>query len=186
VSELLLSVFAGGESAAGALRDLQAGRLDADSFASAATVSIAESGSYVVETTGRPGSARGLPGMFWDALFGLILIVPVPGSSYGPSAGALLGALINAGVDERFLARSREALVPGTSALALLLSDGDQDEDLGPLRARRHPHRDLPCARAGSGDRTRIRWDRMSNAHLDAPKRSKPSARHERTPMTEE
>lgn len=134
VSELLLSVFAGGESAAGALRDLQAGRLDADSFASAATVSIAESGSYVVETTGRPGSARGLPGMFWDALFGLILIVPVPGSSYGPSAGALLGALINAGVDERFLARSREALVPGTSALALLLSDGEQDEDLGPLR----------------------------------------------------
>lgn len=133
VSELLLSVFAGGESAAGALRDLQAGRLDADSFASAATVSIAESGNYVVETTGRPGSARGLPGMFWDALFGLILVVPVPGSSYGPSAGALLGALINAGVDERFLARAREALVPGTSALALLLGD-DQDEDLGPLR----------------------------------------------------
>ena len=134
VSELLLSVFAGGKSAVHALRDLQAGRLDADSFASAATVSIAGSGSYVVETTGRPGSARGLPGMFWDALFGLILVVPAPGSSYGPSAGALLGALINAGVDERFLARAREALVPGTSALALLIGDGDQDEDLGPLR----------------------------------------------------
>ena len=134
VSELLLSVFAGGESAVHALRDLQAGRLDADSFASAATVSIAGSGSYVVETTGRPGSARGLPGMFWDALFGLILVVPAPGSSYGPSAGALLGALINAGVNERFLARAREALVPGTSALALLIGDGDRDEDLGPLR----------------------------------------------------
>ena len=134
VSELLLSVFAGGESAVNALRDLQAGCLDADGFASAATVSIAESGSYIVETTGRPGSARGLPGMFWDALFGLILVVPVPGSSYGPSAGALLGALINAGVDERFLARAREALAPGTSALALLLGERDQDEDLWPLR----------------------------------------------------
>jgi len=77
-----------------------------------------------------------LPGMFWDALFGLILLVPVPGSSYGPSAGALLGALINAGVGEGFLARARAALVPGTSAVALLLSDEDQDEDLGPLRAR--------------------------------------------------
>ena len=134
VSELLLSVFAGRESAARALRDLRAGRLDVDSFASAATVSIADSGSFAVETTGRPGSGRGLPGMFWDALFGLILVVPAPGSSYGPSAGALLGALINAGVDEGFLARAREALVPGTSAVALLLYE-DQDEDIGPLRA---------------------------------------------------
>ena len=87
-----------------------------------------------VETTGHPGSGRALPGIFWDALFGLILVVPVPGSSYGPSAGALLGALINAGVDERFLARAREALVPGTSALALVLSDEDQEEDLGRLQ----------------------------------------------------
>ncbi len=134
VSELLLSVFAGPGSAARALRDLRAGCLDVDCFASAATVSVADSGSYAVETTGRPGSAGGLPGMFWEALFGLILVVPVPGSSYGPSAGALLGALINAGVDEGFLARAREALVPGTSAVALLLSDEDQDEDLGPLR----------------------------------------------------
>ena len=135
VSELLLSVFAGRESAARALRDLRAGCLDVDSFASAATVSVADSGSYAVETTGRPGSGRGLPGMFWDALFGLILVVPAPGSSYGPSAGALLGALINAGVDEGFLARARAALVPGTSAVALLLYDEDQDEDLGRLRA---------------------------------------------------
>ncbi len=132
---MLLSVFPRAESAARALRDLRAGCLDVDCFASAATVSVADSGSYAVETTGRPGSGRGLPGMFWDALFGLILVVPAPGSSYGPSAGALLGALINAGVDEGFLARARAALVPGTSAVALLLHDEDQDEDLGPLRA---------------------------------------------------
>jgi uncharacterized membrane protein len=134
VSELLFSVFAGTGSGARALRDLRAGCLDVDCFASAATASVADSGDYAVETTGRPGSARGLPGMFWEALFQLILTVPVPGSSYGPSAGALLGALINAGVDEGFLARAREALVPGTSAVALLLRDEDQDEDLGPLR----------------------------------------------------
>lgn len=134
VSELLLSVFAGGESAAGAMRDLQAGRLARDSFASAATVSIAEDGTYTIETVGRPGAGRGVPGLFWDALFGLILAVPVPGTSYGPSAGALLGALIEAGVDEQFLERSRRALVPGTSAVALLLSGDDHDEDLWPLR----------------------------------------------------
>ncbi len=134
VSELLLSVYEGPGSAARALGDLRAGCLDVDCFASAATVSVADSGSYAVETTGRPGSARGLPGLFWDALFGLILVVPAPGSSYGPSAGALLGTLISAGVNEGFLARGREALVPGTSAVGLLLRDQDQDEDLGPLR----------------------------------------------------
>ncbi len=136
VSELLLSVFAGQGTAARALRDLRADCLDVDCFASAATVSVSDCGSYAVETTGRPGTARGLPGMFWEALFRLILVVPVPGSSYGPSAGALLGALINAGVDEGFLARAREALVPGTSAVGLLLVDEDQDEDLGRLRER--------------------------------------------------
>ena len=134
MSELLLSVFAGAESAARALRGLQAERLAPDSFTSGATVRVADSGSYAVETTGHPGSGHCLPGIFWDALFGLILVVPVPGSSYGPSAGALLGALINAGVDEGFLTRAREALVPGTSALALVLSDEDQDENLGRLR----------------------------------------------------
>ncbi len=134
MSELLLSVFAGPGSAARALRDLRAGCLDVDCFASAATVTVADSGSYAVETTGRPRSARGVPGMFWEALVGLILVVPVPGQLIRPSAGALLGALINAGVDEVFLARAREALVPGTSAVALHLRDEDQDEDLGPLR----------------------------------------------------
>ncbi len=135
MSELLLSVFAGAERAAGVLRDLRAGCLAMDSFASAATVSVADSGSYAVGTTGRTGSGHDLPGMFWEALFGLILVVPVPRSSYGPRAGALFGTLINAGVDEGFLAQAREALVPGTSAVALLLSGEDQDEDLGPLRA---------------------------------------------------
>ena len=43
--------------------------------------------------------------------------------------------MIQVGVDDGFRARAREALVPGTSAVALLLSGEDQDEDLGPLRA---------------------------------------------------
>ena len=49
-----------------------------DGFASAATVSVGDSGSYAVGTTGRPGSGHDFPGMFWEALFGLIFVVPVP------------------------------------------------------------------------------------------------------------
>ncbi|MEZ0285265.1 MAG: hypothetical protein ACAH79_08545, partial [Thermoleophilia bacterium] len=84
MSELVLSVFAGEESAARVLRDLRVARPALDGLASAATVSVGDAGSYDVGTTGRPGSGLGFPGMFWEALFGLVFLVPVPGSSYGP------------------------------------------------------------------------------------------------------
>ena len=61
--------------------------------------------------------------MFWEALFGLVFLVPVPGSSYGPGAGALFETVVHVGVDDRFRARARRALAPGTSGVALLLTD---------------------------------------------------------------
>ena len=99
-------------------------------------MSVGEAGSYAVGTTGRPGSGRGFPGMFWEALFGLVFLVPVAGSSYGPGAGALFETVTQVGVDDGFRARARGALVPGTAGLALLLA-GEEAESvltqLGPL-----------------------------------------------------
>ncbi len=136
MTELLLSVFAGEESATRILRDLRAAHPEVAGVASAATVSVGEAGSYAVGTTGRPGSGRGFPGMFWEALFGLVFLVPVAGSSYGPGAGALFETVTQVGVDDGFRARARGALVPGTSGLALLLA-GEEAESvlthLGPL-----------------------------------------------------
>jgi uncharacterized membrane protein len=133
MSELVLSVFEGEESAAHSLRDLRAARPAVEAFESAGTVSVGSTGSYAVGTTGRPGSGAAYPGMFWEALFGLVFLVPAPGSSYGPGAGAMFGTLTNAGVDEDFLARARDVLVPGTSAVALLLADREREPALGSL-----------------------------------------------------
>ena len=74
--------------------------------------------------------------MFWEALFGLVFLVPVPGSSYGPGAGALFETVVQVGVDNRFRARARRALVPGTSGVALLLTDEDAQAVLSFLEPR--------------------------------------------------
>ena len=103
-------------------------------------MSVGAACSYDVGTTGRPGSGLGFPGMFWEALFGLVFLVPVPGSSYGPGAGALFETVVQVGVDNRFRARARGALVPGTSGVALLLTDEDAQSALSfrrPARGKR-------------------------------------------------
>jgi len=123
---LVLSVFAGAEAAARVLRDLRGTPPVPVCLSSAATVSVCARG-YALGTTTRPGTGRGFPGVFWEALFGLVFLVPVAGSSYGPSAGALFGALPDLGVDEAFLGEAREALCPGTSAIALLVAPEEQD-----------------------------------------------------------
>lgn len=133
MSVLVLSVFAGQETAALVLRDLRAVRPPLSGLRSAATVSVGEARRYAVEATSSPGSGQGFPGMFWEALFGLVFLVPVPGSSYGPNAGALFGALLKAGVHERFLTRARDALLPGTSGLGTLLGSDDPADILGEL-----------------------------------------------------
>jgi uncharacterized membrane protein len=136
MSELVLSVFEGEESASAWLGELRAALPAIEAVESAGTVSVGRTGSYAVGTTGRPGSGSAFPGIFWEALFGLLFLVPTPGSSFGPGAGAVFGTLLNAGVDEGFLDRAREVLRPGTSAVALLLADGDREPVLGSLGSR--------------------------------------------------
>ena len=159
MTELLLSVFAGEESATRVLRDLRAAHPTLDGVASAATVSVGDAGRYDLGTTGRPGSGRGFPGMFWEALFGLVFLVPVAGSSYGPGAGALFETVTQVGVDDGFRARARGALVPGTSGVALLVGSEDAESVLsllGPLggttvRAQLTPEQDAELERELGG-----------------------------------
>jgi uncharacterized membrane protein len=51
---------------------------------------------------------------------GLIFLVPWAGSAVGAGAGAIVGALSNLGVKDRFRKELGEALKPGTSALAVI------------------------------------------------------------------
>ena len=132
MGELVFSVFTAEAGATRVLRELRDRGAAPESVASAGTVSVLEDGGYSVGTTDHPGS-RSFSGVFWEALFGLVFVVHVPGGSYGPNAGALFETIRRAGVDEAFRARVRAALTPGTSAIGLLLEDDDAPEVLALL-----------------------------------------------------
>jgi uncharacterized membrane protein len=67
--------------------------------------------------------AGALGGAFWGLLFGLIFFVPIFGLAVGAAAGAIGGSLADVGIDDKFVARIREQITPGTSALFALTSD---------------------------------------------------------------
>jgi uncharacterized membrane protein len=58
-----------------------------------------------------------LGGMFWGMLFGLIFFIPLLGAAIGAAMGAMTGALSDVGIDDDFIKRVRERVMPGTSAL---------------------------------------------------------------------
>jgi uncharacterized membrane protein len=64
-----------------------------------------------------PTKAGALGGSFWGLLFGLIFFVPLLGLAIGAAAGALTGALTDVGIDDKFIAKVRDEVTPGTSAL---------------------------------------------------------------------
>ncbi|GAA2742078.1 MULTISPECIES: DUF1269 domain-containing protein [Kitasatospora] len=76
-------------------------------------------------TTSEPSSLTGmgaLGGGFWGLLIGSFFLAPVVGTAVGAAAGAAAGHFARAGVDPAFIARVRERVTPGTSALFLLTS----------------------------------------------------------------
>lgn len=74
-----------------------------------------------------PG-AGALAGGFWGLLFGTLLLGPAGGLAVGAATAggaALMGAVIDAGVPEEFVAQVKDAVAPGSTALILLTSDVD-------------------------------------------------------------
>ena len=71
--------------------------------------------------------AGALGGAFWGLLFGLLFLVPLLGAAIGAAMGALSGSLRDVGIDDEFIARTREQITPGTSALFVLTSGAVQD-----------------------------------------------------------
>jgi len=57
---------------------------------------------------------------FWELVLGLTLRVPLLGAAVGGVAGARGGSLADVGIDETFMNRLRDALVPGRSALLVV------------------------------------------------------------------
>ncbi len=72
--------------------------------------------------------AGALGGAFWGLLFGLLFFVPLLGVVIGAAAGALSGSLTDVGIDNDFIKRTRDEIVPGTSALFVMTSGAVLDK----------------------------------------------------------
>jgi uncharacterized membrane protein len=71
-----------------------------------------------------PGDAA-LSGGFWGMLFGTLLAGPVGtvvGGALSAGASALVAKLVDIGISDQAIAKLRETITPGTTALALLIS----------------------------------------------------------------
>lgn len=71
--------------------------------------------------------AGALDGAFWGLLFGLIFFMPFLGAAIGAGIGALTGSMVDVGIDDDFIKKSRDQITEGTSALFLLSSDAVVD-----------------------------------------------------------
>jgi uncharacterized membrane protein len=67
-------------------------------------------------------------GGFWGMLMGLVFLTPLAGPTFGAAAGAVAGTLSDFGVEDDFVKRARDTVMPGTSALFVISSDRGVDE----------------------------------------------------------
>jgi uncharacterized membrane protein len=121
MSDFLLFVYRDEETAGQVLASLRAGGTGGGELDSSSVVRVAADGKFTVTTTDWPGRGSPFWGILWEALFGLVFLVPAAGTSYGPHLGGLFGAIDRAGIDEVVRARIRDALGPRTSALGMFL-----------------------------------------------------------------
>jgi uncharacterized membrane protein len=81
--------------------------------------------AHVTETVDETPGEAALSGSFWGMLFGTLLAGPVGmvvGGAISAGAGALVAKLIDVGISDGAVEKLRDAVSPGTTALALLIS----------------------------------------------------------------
>lgn len=76
----------------------------------------------------------GVSGAFWDALIGLIFMMPLAGAAIGAASGALSGALTDFGINDDFMRDVAQAVPPGGAALFVLVRKMTADKVLEELR----------------------------------------------------
>jgi uncharacterized membrane protein len=84
----------------------------------------------VTETTDPQIGSSALTGAMWAGLFGLVLGGPVgwvAGLAAGAGAGAVAAKVIDLGISDEWVAWFREAVKPGLTTVALLISDLRED-----------------------------------------------------------
>lgn len=99
--------------------------------------SNAEGRVVVRETRDLQVGPTALSGAVWAGLIGLILGGPVgwvAGTAAGAASGAVTAKIIDHGIPDEWVGWFREAIAPGTTIVALLLGDVNQETALDELR----------------------------------------------------
>ncbi len=74
-----------------------------------------------------------LGGSFWGLLIGVLFMSPIVGLVSGSLAGAAAGALSDVGIDDHFMKKLGEQLVPGKAALFILVRRATVDKVIDEL-----------------------------------------------------
>jgi uncharacterized membrane protein len=100
----------------------------------AVVVTKAQDGRVRLNQSHNLVAAGAATGSLWGALIGLLFLNPLLGVAAGAGSGALAGYVTDVGVDDNFMRELGETLVPGTSALFLLVRKSTPDKVLPELR----------------------------------------------------
>jgi uncharacterized membrane protein len=79
-------------------------------------------------------AAGAVSGGFWGSLIGLMFLNPVLGFAVGASAGAVSGALVDVGIDDKFMKDLAATMKPSNSVLFVLVKHATPDKVLDELK----------------------------------------------------
>jgi uncharacterized membrane protein len=137
MSELVVATYASENAAEHVLGVLRAHKVELPGdLDSSATVRTGADGGYTLTLADGPGTSDSFWGVLWEALFGLVFLVPASGIAYGSNLGGLFGAIDRAGLDAEFRASIREALGPRSSCLAVIATGWDPEAVLSEFLLR--------------------------------------------------
>jgi uncharacterized membrane protein len=100
----------------------------------AAVVKRSMDGKVKVKQATSLVGAGAMGGGFWGMLIGLLFFAPWLGLALGAVTGALAGKFSDIGVDDKFIKEVGSTIMPGNSALFLLIADVTPDRVLDELK----------------------------------------------------
>jgi uncharacterized membrane protein len=123
MSDLLVLAYDKEETAgqaADVLKDLEKGQLAG--LQDVVVVVHRADGKTETKQLKRFAGEKALGGTFWGFLIGIIFFVPIIGAIVGAVAGTMWAFMRDTGIPDDFIKEVKETVLPGTSALFLLVS----------------------------------------------------------------
>lgn len=99
-------------------------------LADAVVVTRDDKGKVKLHQAVNPAAHGAAGGALWGGLIGLLFLAPLLGMAVGAAAGGASGAMVDTGVDDRFMKDLGQKLTPGSAALIVLVNKVTPDKVL--------------------------------------------------------